>query len=161
VKGSPTRTKPARIAIDEVSLLVEVAGEVPLDELEGALGARGLTLDAPDLSRSVRGWLDAGAPGARDRWLDPADQIVAGLEGTLRDGRTLRIAPAPRRAVGPDLTALVLGCGGRFVTTTRAWLRVHKVGVARPSAPFDAPRDPPLSDAEAELVARIARALAG
>src|SRR5258706_2181761 len=124
------------IVIDDVSLLVEVPGDATLEAVESALRAQGLTLDVSDLSRSVRGWLDAGAPGARDRWLDPVDQIVAGLEGTLKSGQVLFIHPTPRRAVGPDLLALVLGCRGRFVTVTRAWLRVPKIGVTRPSTPF-------------------------
>jgi len=152
-----------KIDIDPVSLLVDVGGDVPLEAVEAALrrASPALTLDVTDFSRSVRGWLDAGAPGARDRWLDPVDQIVAGLEGTLKNGQLLSIRPAPRRAVGPDLMALAIGCGGRFVTITRAWLRVHKVGAARPSAPFACERDPAVSDAEAAIVARIARALSG
>jgi alkyldihydroxyacetonephosphate synthase len=150
-----------KIDIDPVSLLVDVGGNVPLEAVEAALRAASpaLTLDVSDLSRSVRGWLDAGAPGARDRWLDPVDQIVAGLEGTLKNGQLFSLRPAPRRAVGPDLMALAIGCGGRFLTITRAWLRVHRVGVARPSAPFVLERDPPMSEAEAALVARISRAL--
>src|SRR5258706_15303266 len=128
------------IVIDDVSLLVEVPGDATLEAVESALRAQGLTLDVSDLSRSVRGWLDAGAPGARDRWLDPVDQIVAGVQGKLKNGQLLSIKPAPRRAVGPDLMALVLGCGGRFVAGTRAWLRVHRAQKPRPTAPFDFPR---------------------
>ena len=93
-------------------------------------------------------------------WLDPADHVVAGLEGTLKDGRALKIHPTPRRAVGPDLIALATGTENRFVTITRAWLRVHVRGVARPTThPLVGDRDPPLNDAERGLLDAIAREL--
>lgn len=150
------------VTIDRTSLLVEVDGETTLADVETTLVREGLTLDVERdaLTFTAREWLDRGAPGARDRWLDPADQLLAGLDATLKDGRTLSIRPAPRRATGPDLVALVVGCGGRFATVTRVWLRIHVLGVARPTAPFDRPRDPPMSDEESALVAAFSAELA-
>ena len=148
----------AIVVVDRTSLLAQVSGESSLDDVEAALRADGLTLsvDASALALSVREWLDRGAPGARDAWKDPADQLVAGFEATLRDGRSLSIRPAPRRAVGPDLQALVLGCAGRFATVTKAWLRVHPIDVTRPEAPsFTWPRDPAIDDGEAKLLDAI------
>ncbi len=135
-----------------------------LDALEQWLGVSGLTLDVkvPSPSVPVADWLAHGAPGARDRWLDPVDQLLAGLDATLNDGRTLSIKPAPRRSVGPDLTALFVGAGGRFGKIDRAWLRVHPAGVQRPrSAPFVFERDPPLGEGEKTLLDAIARCLGG
>ena len=98
----------------------------------------------------------AGAPGARDRWLDPVDQLLAGLDATLADGRALGVHPAPRRAVGPDLTALFVGAGERFGRIDRAWMRVHPLGVPRPSSsPFEHDRDPPLSAGERALLESV------
>lgn len=151
------------VTIDRTSLLADVTGETALADVEAALVREGLTLDVERdaLTLTAREWLDCGAPGARDRWLDPADQLLAGLDATLKDGRTLSIRPAPRRATGPDLVALVVGCGGRFASVTRVWLRIHVLGVARPTAPsFDHPRDPPMSDEESALVAAFAAELA-
>jgi alkyldihydroxyacetonephosphate synthase len=151
------------IAIDRTSLLVEVDASVPLAVCEAALGAEHLTLDVdPTLTRgmTVAAWLGAGAPGARDPWLDPADHVVAGLEATLPDGRLLAVRPAPRRAVGPDLVALVVGMNGRYAKVTRAWLRVHPVGVVRPSThPVVADRAPPINEGETALLDAIAREL--
>ena len=155
---------PASVEIDEASLLAYAAGRTEVAALEGRLGAVGLTLDArfDEPGVTVGEWLARGAPGARDRWVDPVDQLVAGLDATLADGRRLRIRPAPRRAVGPDLSALFVGAAGRFGRVDAAWLRVHMRGVTRPaSAPFQLDRDPSLSADEAALLDRMAVALAG
>ena len=155
---------PASVEIDETSLLAYAAGGTEVAALEGRLAAIGLTLDArfDEPGVTVGEWLARGAPGARDRWVDPVDQLVAGLDATLADGRRLRIRPAPRRAVGPDLSALFVGAAGRFGRVDAAWLRVHMRGVTRAaSAPFQLDRDPSLSADEAALLDRMAVALAG
>jgi alkyldihydroxyacetonephosphate synthase len=150
---------PPTLEVDATSLLACIDGRIGLATAETFLTERGLTLDVrldatgDPSATTVATWLAQGAPGTRDRWLDPVDQVVAGLDATLADGRPLRIRPAPRRAVGPDLTALFLGAGGRFGPIDRAWLRVHPIGVPRPStAPFHFDRTPPVSPGEASLL---------
>jgi alkyldihydroxyacetonephosphate synthase len=153
-----------QLSIDRESLLACVEGGPKLDEVERELRTHGLTLDAsiPSPAPTLAEWLSRGAPGARDRWLDPVDQLLAGLEATLKDGRTLSIRPAPRRAVGPDLTALFVGAGERFGRIDRAWMRVHPLGVLRPTSPaFVCDRDPPLSAGESHLLDAISRAGTG
>jgi alkyldihydroxyacetonephosphate synthase len=150
------------VEIDGTSLLVRAGGEVDLAALEEQLGKAGLTLDVSleGPGSTVGDWLARAAPGARDRWLDPVDQLIAGLEATLVDGRRLRIHPAPRRAVGPDLSALFVGAGGRFGRIDAAWLRVHRREIARPeSTPFRLERDPRVSADEASLLDDVAWAL--
>ena len=120
-----------RIQLDRVSQLVDVAGDVPLSELEAWLALDSLSLDVAAAStsgQSVGAWLASGAPGQRDAWLDPADHLVAGFEAHFHDGSDVVVRPAPRRSVGPDLLALVLGMGGRFAEVRRVWLRVHRAG---------------------------------
>jgi len=161
----PPEPRPASrgaLEIDRESLLADVAGTMDLATAERVLNDEGLTLDAGPLSPSVTlsAWLAEGAPGSRDAWLDPADQRLAGLDATLHGGRPLSIRPAPRRAVGPDLTALLVGARERFGRIDRAWMRVHPRGVTRPtSAPFHHERDPAPSAGELALLDRIARAL--
>jgi alkyldihydroxyacetonephosphate synthase len=164
--------------LDRESLLARIDTRTDLALAESELRGSGLTLDITDLditgqsssaspappapSMALGAWLAGGAPGARDRWLDPADQLLAGLDATLADGRSLVVRPAPRRAVGPDLTALFVGAGDRFGRIESAWMRVHRRDVTRPTAPaFEHDRDPPLSDGEQSLLDAIARSLAG
>ncbi len=170
--GGSAATLPSRLApspstavdLDSVSLLARVGAETEVLALERHLGDAGLTLDArfdaPGVT--IGAWLAQGAPGARDRWLDPVDQLVAGFDATLVDGRALRVRPAPRRAVGPDLSALFIGAGTRFGRIDSAWLRVHPKGAPRAvSSPFEVDRDPPVSSGEGALLDAIAASLTG
>ncbi len=118
------------VDIDRESLLVGVEGSVDLFSLERSLNDAGLTLsvDMPSQSLLVSLWLARGAPGSRDRWLDPVDHLVAGLDATFADGRTHHIAlrPSPRRAGRSRRHgAPHRWTGGRFGRIDRAWLRVH------------------------------------
>ena len=164
-EGSRRRSSGASLLeIDRESLLARADGDLDLSTAERLLNEDGLTLDAlfPSPALTVSQWLAAGAPGSRDHWQDPADQLVAGLDATLSDGRTLSVRPAPRRSVGPDLTSLFIGSGERFGRIDRAWVRVHRRGVARPTASaFDHERDPVPSDAEKSLTDAVARNLRG
>lgn len=158
--SASARASGAGVEVDRESLLACIDGARKLDDVERELRAQGLSLDAslPSPAPTLAEWLAHGAPGARDHWLDPVDQLLAGLEATLKDGRTLSIRPAPRRAVGPDLTALFVGAHGRFGLIDRAWMRVHPLGVARPTAPaFACDRDPPMSAGERALLDAISR----
>jgi len=157
-RGAAAPAPATSVAIDRESLLARIEGSMDLASAEERLRADGLTLDAsiPAPSPTLGSWLAAGAAGARDRWLDPVDQLLAGLDATLADGRPLVVHPTPRRAVGPDLTALFVGAGERFGRINRAWMRVHPVGVPRPSSsPFEHDRDPPLSAGERALLDSI------
>ncbi|MFW6067348.1 MAG: FAD-binding oxidoreductase [Myxococcota bacterium] len=115
------------IAFDDASRLVHVQGGMEVSALEDALRARGLTLGmteaAPDVALCE--WLAVGAPGSRDHADDPVDQLVAGLEVVLPDGRPLAIRPAPRRAVGPDLTSAQVGARGALGVIIGAHLVVR------------------------------------
>jgi alkyldihydroxyacetonephosphate synthase len=150
-------------SIDRESLLVAAPGAATLRDVERAANAAGLTLgvaDPPGAGETVAAWLERGAPGLRDRWLDPADHELAGIEARLADGRPIRIRPAPRRAMGPDLSSLFVGMGGRFGAIDRAWLRLHRAGAVRPTAaPFAWDHRPAPNDGERELLDAIARAL--
>jgi alkyldihydroxyacetonephosphate synthase len=164
-------TDSTALLLDRESLLARIDAGTDLAHAERDLREAGLTLDLagssspvspapPSPSGTLGAWLAEGAPGARDRWLDPVDQLLAGLDATLPDGRALVIHPAPRRAVGPDLTALFVGAGERFGRIDRAWMRVHRRDAVRPSASaFQLERDPPLSAGEQSLLDSIARTL--
>jgi alkyldihydroxyacetonephosphate synthase len=155
------------IEIDEASLLVSAPGEATLGAVEEELHAHGLTLGLfVDSSTSVRGWIDAGLPGAHPVFADPADHVLAGFVATLVNEDKVVVRPAPRRAVGPDLAALFLGAHGRFGRVDRAWLRVHHKVARRVALPLrdledHVDLDPPLGEDEERLLDAIAEALEG
>ncbi len=149
--------------IDLTSLMMEANGRATVANVELSLKEKGLTLGldsypSPDVT--VADWLAQGAPGAPSAFFDPADHLVAGLTARLADGRTLEVRPSPRRAVGPDLIALCIGCGTRFATIERAWLRAHRLGAVRPKSPLPPLElDPPVGEGEAKLLDAIEDAL--
>lgn len=150
--------------LDVASLLVEVAAAHALDALESELGTRGFTLGVAlaeaGAGITVGDWLAQGAPGAPSMFADPADHVVAGLEATLRSGERLEVRPGPRRAVGPDLTALLVGAGDRFGRIDRVWLRIHRAGARRPALALPMlDLDPPVTEAEERLLAAIGERL--
>jgi alkyldihydroxyacetonephosphate synthase len=152
----------APLTFDRESLLACIEGSMDLAVAERLLADMDVTLGArlPAPSLPLADWLARGAPGARDRWLDPADQLLAGLDATLASGVALSIRPAPRRSVGPDLTALLVGAHDRFGRIDRVWMRVHRLrGATAPSRPFAYDRDPAVSGGENRLLDAIGRAL--
>jgi alkyldihydroxyacetonephosphate synthase len=167
-KGSPGPAREvapstARIVLDRTSLLADVAGDVPVAELEAWLAARELTLGvtgANVMDATLATWIAEGAEGSRDAWLDPADHLVAGFVARFLDGSEVVVRPAPRRSVGPDLFALVVGGRDRFASLSRVWIRVHELGGARAeTAPFRGDRSPALNSGEERILERIHDAL--
>lgn len=148
------------IVVDRESLLVGADATATLGAIEGALAREGLTLGVPATEDEVGDWLARGAPGAPSDFADPADHRIAGFSATLRGGGHLAIRPSPRRAAGPDLSALVVGAADRFASLDHVWLRVHPAGtprVARSTSGLEL--DPPVSDGEARLLDAIEREL--
>jgi alkyldihydroxyacetonephosphate synthase len=151
----------AWLQLDRPSLLVHVAANAPLAELQAALDAEGLSLEVEIAGTpTVVTWLEAGAPGARNAWLDPADHLLAGFSARIRaTGDSFAVHPAPRRAVGPDLASLLSGVRGRWLTLESVWLRVHRKDAPRPrTAPFEGD-DPTLDPSETALFDAIDEAL--
>ncbi len=150
-----------KFALDRESLLVRAPGDARMKDVLRFLETEGVALplasDPPDVT--VAAWLARGAPGARARFVDPADQLVAGATLRLRSGDLVELRPAPRRSVGPDLFAIVFGQDDRFATVVHADLRVLFPGTAYESPPFDAPADPPLEVGEKRLLTAIESAL--
>jgi alkyldihydroxyacetonephosphate synthase len=153
------RAERAAHELDVVSGLVRIAGSARLRDVERALERDGFTLGLdplPDLELAE--FLGAGLPGARDRWADPVEQSVAGFSAVLSGGRRVELSPAPRRAAGPDLTALFVGAGGRIGRVEHAWLRAHAREAPRSrSLAFQGERDPALSSGEASAWEALVR----
>jgi alkyldihydroxyacetonephosphate synthase len=148
--------------VDEASLLARAPADMTLGDLGRRLRALALRLPAEGHeSMRVDAWLAAGMPGAPDPWADPVARPLAGLDAALPSGRLLRVAAAPRRAVGPDLLSLFVGTRG-IGRPLSATLRVEREGATPARAThFRFERDAPLAAGEEALWGHIRHELEG
>jgi alkyldihydroxyacetonephosphate synthase len=145
--------------VDPVSGLVRAPGATRVAHVERALEAEGRTLGLegvpPDLT--VSDWVARGLPGMPDALIDPVDQRLAGFAATSAE-LYVELRPAPRRAAGPDLSALWLGAEGRVGAVEHAWLRARSLRASPARAlPFVVDRSPAKSSAEAAAWDVLAR----
>ncbi|HMC39170.1 MAG TPA: FAD-binding oxidoreductase [Acidimicrobiales bacterium] len=131
------------LTIDAESLLVEVGAGTFGPDLEAALRSSGFTLghwpQSIDLS-TVGGWLACRSAGQYSTRYGKIEDMVAGLEVALADGRLVRTGgTGPRAATGPDLTQLFVGSEGTLGAITSAILRIHPAPAAERRAAFGFP----------------------
>jgi alkyldihydroxyacetonephosphate synthase len=140
--------------VDAVSGIATFRAQTPLSELEAAAQAKGFSLGllgAPP-AITLGSYIDAGLPGAPDARSDPVRGFVCGIEAKGAVAK-FRLLPAPRRAVGPDLTALCLGAFGSIARVESASLPLLRRG-AKAHAGARA-FSPPLSAHEAAAWQRL------
>ena len=128
------------VEVDDDSMVLDVRPGTFGDVLEDDLRARhGVTLghwpQSIELS-TVGGWLACRSAGQYSTRYGKIEDMVAGLQVVLADGRVVRTGGAPRAAVGPDLTQVFVGSEGTLGIITEAWLRVHPVPVAERRSAF-------------------------
>jgi alkyldihydroxyacetonephosphate synthase len=129
------------VAVDSTSLVVDVAAGTFGVDLERTLRSEhGLTLghwpQSIDLS-TVGGWLACRSAGQYSTRYGKIEDMVAGLDVVLADGRHIATGGrGPREAAGPDLTQLFVGSEGTLGVITRARLRLHPVPAAERRASY-------------------------
>jgi alkyldihydroxyacetonephosphate synthase len=151
-------------SLDSVSCLAGLPGTLSLGAAETFLRARGHTLavdvGALGASTSIDAWLAQGLPGSADRYSDPVFAPLAGFTARLHDGRRIALRPSPRRAVGPDLSALFLGMGGKLGQLEHAVLVTLRADAERPAPlAFDGARNPPLDASENAAIEQLSAVL--
>jgi alkyldihydroxyacetonephosphate synthase len=116
--------------VDDRSCLVTVGAGVKGAALTGALTQRGYMLGHEPQSltiSTVGGWVSTRACGQLSARYGAIEDLVAGLEAVLPDGRVVRSKVVPRRATGPDLANLLLGAEGTLGIVTEVTLRVTPI----------------------------------
>jgi alkyldihydroxyacetonephosphate synthase len=124
--------------IDVISGIATFPAATPLPEIEAAAQRHGLSLglSGPVPSQLLGRFIAEGLPGAPDPFLDPVRGYVCGLEARGASA-AFRLLPAPRRATGPDLSALCLGARDEIARAERvslALLRASQEAKGRASA---------------------------
>ncbi|MDP9404421.1 MAG: FAD-binding oxidoreductase [Actinomycetota bacterium] len=128
-------------AVDGTSLLVDVAAGTRGDVLEEKLRRdHGLTTGHWPQSMAlstVGGWVACRSAGQYSTRYGKIEDMVAGLEVALADGRVVRTGGrSPREATGPDLRQFFLGSEGTLGVVTEVCLRAHPVAPAERRAAF-------------------------
>jgi FAD/FMN-containing dehydrogenase len=149
-------------ALDAESGLVRAPASMQLAEVEQRLNVAGRTLALATLGTgTVETHVGRGMPGARPPHEDPVAQRLAGFGAVLKNGVPLRVRVTPRRATGPDSSALFVGAGGRAGRLEHAVLPAPERGHrAARALPFSGETAAPASDAESAAFERILLALA-
>jgi len=111
-----------------VNLTCEVEAGTTGEQLEKALGEKGLTLGYlpfPLLNSTVGAWLAGRPAGWSPSRLGQAADLVVSLEGVLPDGAVFKSRATPRSAAGPDLDQVLVGSGNTLAVITAAVLAVR------------------------------------
>ena len=117
-------------AVDTVSGLVTVRSGTFGPDLEEQLAPHGLRVGHYPQSfaiSTVGGWVAARGAGQFSTRYGKIDDMVAGLEVVLADGRVLHVGGAPAAADGPDLASIFIGSEGTLGIVTAVTLRAHPV----------------------------------
>ena len=116
------------IDLDDTSLVADVGAGTMGDALEAELRAAGLTSGHRPQSVAIStlgGWLACRSAGQYSTRYGKIEDMVAGLDVVLADGRLIRTGGAPRAATGPDLTQVFVGSEGTLGVITSARVRLH------------------------------------
>ncbi len=129
-------------SIDRKSMVVWVEAGIIGENLERYLNQENLTLGHFPSSiycSSVGGYLAARSAGQLSTKYGKIEDMVLSLECVLPDGTVAVTGRAPRSAMGPDWTQLLLGSEGTLCFFTAACLQVQSFPEARVMMGFGAP----------------------
>jgi alkyldihydroxyacetonephosphate synthase len=132
-------------SIDKQSLTVWAEAGLIGENLERHLNQEGLTLGHFPSSvycSSVGGYLATRSAGQLSTKYGKIEDMVVSLECVLPDGSVVETGRAPRSAMGPDWTQLLLGSEGTLAFLTAARLQVHRYPESRVLMGFGAPDMP-------------------
>jgi alkyldihydroxyacetonephosphate synthase len=129
-------------SIDRESLTVWAEGGLIGENLERHLNQEGFTLGHFPSSiycSSLGGYLATRSAGQLSTKYGKIEDMVLSVEFVLPDGTVLETGRAPRSAMGPDWTQLLLGTEGTLGFFTAARLQIHPLPEARVLMGFGVP----------------------
>ena len=119
----------AIIEIDEHNMQVTVQCGVPLQVLEDAVRARGLTTGHSPQSKPIAqmgGLVATRSIGQFSTLYGAIEDMVVGLEAVFPGGRIARVKNVPRRAAGPDIRHIMIGNEGALCVITEVTVKLFR-----------------------------------
>ncbi len=117
------------ISVDEVDMIATVQCGVPLQALEDAARAKGLTTGHSPQSKPLAqfgGLVATRSIGQFSTLYGGIEDLVVGLEAVLPDGTVCRVKNVPRRAAGPDIRHMVIGNEGALCFITEVTVELFR-----------------------------------
>lgn len=119
----------AIIAIDEINMQATAQCGVPLQVLEDAVRALGLTTGHSPQSKPIAqmgGLVATRSIGQFSTMYGAIEDMVVGLEAVFPSGSVTRIKNVPRRAAGPDIRHIVIGNEGALCVITEVTVKLFR-----------------------------------
>lgn len=117
------------IKIDYDNMMATCQCGVPLIALEELLQAQGYTTGHSPQSQPLAqmgGLVATRSIGQFSTYYGGIEDMLCGLEAVLPDGKVVQIRNVPRRAAGPDLRHLFLGCEGALAFVTEVTVKIFR-----------------------------------
>jgi len=119
----------AILDINPVDMMATVQCGVPLQVLEDALRAQGLTTGHSPQSKPIAqmgGLVATRSIGQLSTLYGGIEDMVVGLEAVFPGGVVTRVKNVPRRAAGPDIRHVVIGNEGALCFITEVTVKVFR-----------------------------------
>lgn len=117
----------AIVEVDPVNMMATAQCGVPLEVLEEAVRAHGLTTAHSPQSKPIAqmgGLTATRSIGQLSTLYGGIEDMVVGLEAVFPDGTIARIKNVPRRAAGPDIRHVVIGNEGALCFITEVTVKL-------------------------------------
>ncbi|HTW97306.1 MAG TPA: FAD-binding oxidoreductase [Acidimicrobiales bacterium] len=124
--GSPMSTI---VSIDPLNMMATAQCGVPLQVLEDAVRAVGLTTGNSPQSKPLAqmgGLTATRSIGQLSTMYGAIEDMVLGLEAVFPDGTVCRVKSVPRRAAGPDIRQIVIGSEGALCFITEVTVKLFR-----------------------------------
>ena len=119
----------AILTIDEANMQVTAQCGVPLQVLEDAVRAKGLTTGHSPQSKPIAqmgGLVATRSIGQFSTMYGAIEDMVVGLEAVFPGGHVARIKNVPRRAAGPDIRHVAIGNEGALCVITEVTVKLFR-----------------------------------